>query len=369
MKTRVLQITPGMGVGGIPSVIRALCDYADGDRYEHTVLCLNYVGDTGDAMAAEGYRVDSLPERGRSPYLAFLTVAEYLRENRFDIVHTHNTQACMDGIPAAALSRVPLVIHTDHARLYPDKRRYIMAERLLFPVAHRVVGVSEHTTGCIRQHHGLSESRLVTIPNGIDGTRFEGERTKAVIRELGFEGSGPFLGVACRLVEQKALHNMIEALPAVREAFPDAQFLISGEGPLREMLERTAAERGVADAVHFLGVRHDMDRFLAALDVFVLPSDWEGLPMVVLEAMAAGCPIVASAVGGVPTAVRDGENGFTVPPADPAALARALLRLLGDEGLQASFSTETRRLFNERFTASAMASGYEELYARAGGRL
>lgn len=365
-KTRVLHITPGMGVGGIPSVIKTLFDYGDHDRFEYSVLCLNYVGDVGEQMIRDGYDVTLLDMENTSIYLGSLRVRDHLKAGNFDVVHTHNTEACIDGVSAAAWSRVPTIIHTDHARNYPDKLRYILAERLMFRFATKVVGVSDHTSECLVEHHRIDRRKLLTIPNGIDGKVFSGPRSRAFIEAEGLPHEDRYLGIACRLVDQKSIPDLLKAMSIIAPRIPDVRLLIVGQGPLRESLEASLPELGIEDRVHFLGVRHNMPELLAALDIFVLPSIWEGLPMVILEAMAAGCPIVATSVGGVPTAVRDGVNGLVVPSRRPDLFAEALEKALGDPELLERFSDETRRVFREDFSAERMTEKYEALYLGQG---
>lgn len=361
-KTRVLHISPSLGVGGISSVVRTLFDYGDHDRFEYSVLCLNYVGDIGEQMIEDGYEVSLLDMSNTSIYLGSLRIRDHLRKGNFDVVHTHNTEACIDGVSAAAWCRVPTIIHTDHAREYPDKLRYILAERAMFKLATRVVGVSEHTSECLVEHHRVDRRKLLTIPNGIDGKLFSGPRGRAFIEAEGLPTEDRYLGVACRLVDQKALPDLLEAMSIIAPRIPDVRLLIVGKGPLREPLEASLPALGLEDRVHFLGVRHNMPELLAALDVFVLSSTWEGLPMVILEAMAAGCPIVATGVGGVPTAVRDGVNGLVVPPSQPDRFAAALEEALSDTARLEGFGHEARRIFNERFSAESMTEKYEALY-------
>jgi glycosyltransferase involved in cell wall biosynthesis len=366
-RTRLLQITHDLHVGGLPRVVDTLCRTIDRSRFDVEVLCLRDVGPLGEALRADlGIPVHKLREDGDVPdRLAFMKIARFLRGRGFDVIHTHNTEPFVEGSLGGLLARVRTLVHTDHARPFPDKRRYMLAEWLMSQFAWKVVGVSDHTTSNLRRYEKIPSSKLVTIVNGIEGDRYDRAVDRpAVRRELGIPADAPVLGFASRLVEQKGLVHLLDALPAVRAAHPDVLLLVAGEGDQREMLESEVRDRGLVDVVRFLGVRLDIPSLLKVFDLHVLPSLWEGLPMIILESMAAGCPTVATSVGGVPTALQDGHTGRLVPPRDPHALAGAINDLLGDEARRRTLGEAARRTFDQRFTADIMARRYEALYLR-----
>jgi glycosyltransferase involved in cell wall biosynthesis len=359
-----MHVVPSLGVGGLEQVVAALCAATDPARFECSVLCLNSVGEIGERLRDEGYPVFDVGRKdGRPNYLAFMEAARVLRRERIDVVHSHNTQAFVDGSLGAKLAGVERIVHSDHARLFPDKRRWLFAEWIVSHFAHRVVAVSDHTAAELRRHVGIAARKLVTIPNGIVGDPFDRRvEPGAKRRELQLEGMGPVLGIGARLEAQKAHADLLEAVGILTREFPDLVLLICGDGSLAEDLKEQARRLGIERNVRFLGVRFDMPELLRAFDLYVLPSIWEGLPMALIEAMAAGCPIVASRVGGVPMAVIDGVTGTTVPPSQPAELARAVAELLRDPERMGLYARNGRRLFEERFTVDHMARAYEALY-------
>lgn len=366
-KTRLLQITHDLHVGGLPRVVDTLCRTLDHDRFDVSVLCLRDVGPLGEALREDlGIPVYKLRDNHDVPdRKAFLKVARFLRSRGFDVIHTHNTEPFIEGSLGALLAGVPTLVHTDHARPFPDKRRYMLAEWVVSQFAWRVVGVSEHTTDNLRRYERISPRKLVTVVNGIDGERYDADVDVAAARTaLDLPPDAPVLGFASRLEEQKGLTYLLQALPALLEVHPDLKLLVAGTGELAQPLADEARARGVDRAVRFLGVRLDIPTLLKVFDLHVLPSLWEGLPMIILEAMAAACPTVATAVGGVPTAVVDGENGRLVPPADPGALGTAILESLADRESLHRMGERARASFRERFTAETMARSYEALYLR-----
>jgi glycosyltransferase involved in cell wall biosynthesis len=282
------------------------------------------------------------------------------------VVHSHNTCAFIFGTLGARLAGVRTIVHTDHARAFPDRFRYMAAEYLLSHLVYRVVGVSAPTSEALHRYERIPRRKLVTVPNGIDRSRYTVALDRGQVRRaLGIAPEAPVIALAARLTEQKGLQYLLRALPAVIVRHPDVVLLVAGDGPLRPALEALAAELGVAPHVRFLGMRDDIAALLRASDVYALPSVWEGLPMAVLEAMAAGLPVVGSDVGGVGTAVEHQVTGLLVPKRDPARLAEALVAVLGDRVLRRRLGDEARRVFERRFTAEAMARAYEALYLRA----
>lgn len=365
-RLRLMQITHDLDLGGLQQVIYNLCRTLDRSRFDISILCLREKGLFANDVEALGIPVHLLEQKERgADYFAFLKVARVLRELRIDVVHTHNTQPFFDGTLGAILAGVRTVIHTDHARAFPDKLRYMIAEWAMAQYAYRVVGCSEHTSQQLMRYEKIPARKIVTIPNGIDGSRFElAIDRQAKRRELGIHEKGSVIGLAVRLSDQKGITFLLQAMPRILARHPDTTLLVAGDGDLRVELEREARELGIASRVVFCGPRKDIPELLKLLDLYVLPSKWEGLPMVILEAMAAGCPIVATDVGGNSTAVVDGVTGTLVPPLDSGALAEAIVRLLDTPDLLKAYAVNGKERFRDRFSAEIMARQYERLYLR-----
>jgi len=182
--------------------------------------------------------------------------------------------------------------------------------------------------------------------------------------ELGLNGKGPIIGLAARLVEAKGIGYLLRAMTDVVPLFPDISLLIAGDGPLQDELKRMSVDLGIEKCVLFTGPRLDIPELLQMFDIYILPSVSEGLPMILLEAMAAGCPIIATEVGGVPMAVHHGQNGSLVKPEDPKALSSEIIRLLSNKDMRERYSENGIRLAREEFSAEAMTRSYEKLYLR-----
>jgi len=209
---------------------------------------------------------------------------------------------------------------------------------------------------------GVARDDLRVIPNGRDLAAYRGASGDGIRVEFDVSSTASVVGTVGRLVKRKGHFDLLRAWPAIRKADPDAHLLIVGYGPERDALERLAADFGVADSIHFAGARDDVPELLNAMDIFVFPSHWEGLPGALQEAMAAGLPIVATRVTGTAELVSDGETGLLVPPEDPNALASATAQLLTDRTLARSLGDRAQTEAFEVYTLDRMVNKFEDLY-------
>ncbi|MHB1328111.1 MAG: glycosyltransferase [Gemmatimonadales bacterium] len=364
-RLRVMQVTQDLGVGGLERVVATLCHTMDRSQFEPSVLCLRETGALAPALEADGVPITVLeqPRDGRPDYFAYRQVAAAIRARQIDVLHTHNTQALLDGVLASFAGRRPRQIHTDHGRAWPDRLRYRVFEHLASRRVHAMVGVSEATTANLRRYEWIHRGKLHTILNGIDPTPFDTPLDRDVKRrELGAEGRFPLLGVAARLTDQKGHRFLLESVARLKDQFPSLLLLICGEGELEGDLRATTEALGIQDHVRFAGVRLDLHDILRVLDLFVLSSVWEGLPMVLLEAMAARCPIVSTAVGGIAAAFQNGVTASLVAPSDPGALADAIAALSADAERRKAQADAARAVFEASYSAAAMTRRYERLY-------
>ena len=343
-----------------------ICKTINGEKFDVSVLCLRTLGEFASELGEMGINVFQIPQsRKGADYLAFLEIAKLLKQEKIDVVHTHNTQPFTDGTLAALLSGVKTIVHTDHARSFPDKKRYMLAEWVMSNFAFKVVGVSGHTSNNLIKYEHISPRRIVTIPNGIDGSKFKidiDKKTKR--RELQINENGPVIGLGVRLSEQKGIKYLLQAMPEIINSFQDISLVIAGKGELESSLKRQAAALGIEKNVFFIGPRLDMPEILKLFDLYVLPSLWEGMPMVLLEAMAAGCPIVTTNVGGNPSVITHGVNGSLIEAENSELLAFEIIKVLSDTELRNQYIFEGSRTFSREFSADIMTRKYEALYLR-----
>ena len=359
-----MLITHDVALGGLQQVIVNICKTIDRSRFVPSVLCLRTMGDYAANIQQLGIPVHLLQQKKHGiDYCAFLKVAKLLKQERIDVIHTHNTQPFIDGTIGGILAGVKTIIHTDHAREFPDKRRYMFAEWFLSYFVHKVVAVSEHTARNLMSYEKISPKKITIIPNGIDGSAYSIALDKQKkCAELGITKKGPIIGIGVRLCEQKGITYLLRAMPELIKSFPECTLVIAGRGALEDTLKREASELGIQAYVKFLGMRLDIPELLQLFDVYVLPSNWEGIPMALLEAMAAGCPIVATDVGGVSAVITSEETGLLVKPKEPQEISRAIGRLLSDRQLSKKITQRAFETFKERFEARIMTRNYEKLY-------
>ncbi len=321
---------------------------------------------TAQGMADQGHvvlRVRALSFGGDLHLGAILGLARVLRDEKPDVVHAHDPHATAAGVLAARLGGRPRVVASRRVPLRLrgvfSRRKYLACDRLL-PVSRAVAH--------LLIEDGLPADRLTLIYEGVPDRLATAER-REVHEGLGFPSGSPVIGTVAALTEQKDHETLLLAMPRVLAAVPGARLVIVGEGKLRARLESRARERGLGDRCVFTGFRDDVDRLLAGFSLLCLTSRLEGLGTCLLDAMCFSRPIVASATGGIPEAVRHGETGLLFPVGDPSALAVALVALLRDEGRQERMGQAGRRRFEQTFTARRMVEETLRVYEDVCGSL
>jgi len=328
-----------------------------------------------ERLSQAGVRVSEVPTLVREvrPILdawALLALWRLLRRERPALVHTHTSKAGVVGRLAAWLAMVPVVIHTPHGHIFygyygaAASALIRLVERLLAKITDRIVTLTDRGAQEHVRCHIAGMEKFVTIHSGIDLAHFRSVQVDPAVKrkELGLPPDGAIVGTVGRLVPIKGLEWLLKAAPQVLAQFPQACFVIIGDGPLLGELRQLTSKLGIGLQVVFLGAREDVLECLAALDLFALPSLNEGMGRVLLEAMAVGCPVVATRVGGIPDIVADGTTGLLVPPRDDRALAEAILTLLRDRSRRAAYGEAARRHVDGRFDIETMVRNIERLY-------
>ena len=329
---RLLFVLTSPVRGGVEEVVLALLRRLDPGEFR---LGLAAPQRLLDAFAPDlaGVRVEAeavAVERPRDQ-AGLRRLSRFMRRFAPDVVNPHLFRTTAIAAPLARWHRAR-VVETYHGREgWRGGVAAFLPDRLLSRFVDRVIAVSEAARTFLIRGKGYAAGKITVVPNGRDLSVFRpGAAREGARKELGLDRAVPLVGVVGRLEEQKGHGYLLEAWPAVVGEFPDARLLLVGDGSLRDALEARARALGVADSLIFAGFRSDVPRFLDAMDVVCLPSLYEGMPLTAIEGSAMARPVVATAVDGTPEVVRDGRTGRLVPPADPAALGRALGDLLRD---------------------------------------
>lgn len=386
----VVRVIARLNVGG-PALHVINLSKGLARRYP-TVLVAGSV-DEGEAdlmnrAVEQGVVLHAVPELGRRvrPWqdaVAFVKLVRYLRRVRPRIVHTHTAKAGTLGRIAAVVAGVPVRVHTFHGHVFhgyfgPIATRLVLAvERLLARVTTRIVVISRRQADEVSEVYRICRrEKLAEIPLGLELSRFRRElwegAGKAFREELDARGR-PVISIVGRLVPIKNHELFLEMAGRLTREGKDCVFVIVGGGPLEVSLRERAATLEIADRVRFLGWRSEVEAVYAGSDVVVLTSLNEGTPVCLIEALAMGCPVVATEVGGVADVLEEGRLGRMVPSGDVRALARAVHELLDDPGLRKELGERGERLVPERYGVERllrdMAALYDDLLRQAPSRI
>jgi glycosyltransferase involved in cell wall biosynthesis len=370
-RLRVVHLIDQLNPGGAERFTMHVVARLDRERFDRTICSTRatgsfWPGDTRAEAMAEldeaGVRVLELNRKGRFDLAAWRPLLRKLRRERVQILHAHMFGSSVWGSLIAQLARVPVVVVHEHGMPFElDRSRMVLERHLLGRLADAYLAVSEPDRDKIIAR-GVPPERTYVLPNGIAAPKVDA--TKDVRAELGVDADAPVVGAVGLQRSEKAYDVLLRAAAKARESRPDLRVVLVGDGVMRGELERLTAELGMEDAVVFAGVRVDVPDVLRAFDVAVNSSHSEGSPLSVMEYMEAALPVVATRVGGVPGIVRDGVDGLLVPPADPDAMAAALLRLLADPETAAAMGRSGRERRRSEFDLDVTARRLGELYER-----
>ncbi len=372
---RLMHLVLNLRVGGLERVVVDLVRCLDRTRYRVEVCCLDEGGDLQREIESLGVPVTVLGMSQIGGGAVLGRLVEHMRANGTEVVNTHNVLAHKFGALAARCAGVAVVVHTKHGRNFvgrPFEHPKIQVYgHLLSWITDRIVAVSDDAREVCRRYELVPSRKLITIPNGVDVRRFEiAVDRQAVLRDLGVPAEARLVGNVARFVPEKDQATLLRAFARVAEASPRAFLLLVGDGPLMEAAQRLSQELRIAGRVRFAGRRQDVPEILGALDAFALSSVTEGTSISLLEAMAAGVPVVATAVGGNPALIADGVTGLLCPSRDPEGLAGRIVEVLRDpsraRAMAAAARAKVRAAYSLERTAAAYADLYQELLDRKG---
>jgi len=375
---RVVRVIARLNIGGPAIHATLLAERLDPARFTTTLVTGTEDASEGNYLALHGRQADVevIPDLGREirplrDVKTLRTLMAVIRRVRPHVVHTHTAKAGAVGRLAAILTGVPVVVHTFHGHVLrgyfsPAKTEvYRTIERGLARRTHRLLTVTDRVRDELIALGVGRADQYTTVPLGFDlAPLVQAERRRGELRaELGL-GDAPLVGIVARLVPIKAHEVFLAAAARIHAAQPAARFLVVGDGERRQALEQQVDVLGLRPVTHFLGWRADLDRLYADLDVVVLTSRNEGSPVALIEAMAAGVPVVSTAVGGVADVVADGTSGLLAAMDDDEAVARHVLTLLDDRDRAAAMGRNGRARVVATYSADRLVADIEALYDR-----
>ena len=362
-KTRVLYLSHAFMVGGAEEMVLNLVRHLP-SRFEPAVACIHEAGPIGEEIRRTGVPFSVM---GLTPGLSrpfdVLHLRNALQALAPTIVHTFLLTGSLYGRFAAMMTGVPIVIGTE-VNIYEKKRPlHARFERWLMKGTDAVVASAES----VKEHYvaqvGADPEKVEVIYNAVDWAQLQTSMTRDEFRaSVGVPGGVPMAGIIARLTEQKAHRVLFEAM--AQPELSALHLIVVGDGELRDDLRSRAESFGIHGRVHFLGARRDLGNILAAIDIFAMPSYWEGLPLSMVLAMGAGLPVVASRVAGIPEVVKDEVTGLLVDPGNRAQLARALARLMQDQSLRARLGEAAKAFVLPRFGIDGYVASIAGLYDR-----
>ncbi|MEA2295731.1 MAG: hypothetical protein QOE86_3370 [Solirubrobacteraceae bacterium] len=354
--------------GGAERLLTGIATHLPRDRFEVVVATTRPTdGPLLHAVLDAGLDHVALDRRHTLDPDSFRRLLALMRERQFDVLHAHKFGSNVWGTLFGRLARVPVVIAHEHTWSYEGRPvRRIVDGQFIGRYADAFVAVSTRDRDRMISVEGVPPDKIVLMPNAYIPR--PGVAVGDLRAELGLDASVPLVGTASVFRPQKALWVLLEAFARVLRSRPDARLVLAGGGPTEDALRRLAAERGIADSVHFLGYRQDMTGFLRAIDVAAMSSDFEGTPLLLFECMAHGTPLVATDVGGIRDVLEDGRSVSLVPRRDPVALAGAIEALLRDAARRdqmARAAAEQLPRYEIDQVAEEFAALYERLLARS----
>jgi glycosyltransferase involved in cell wall biosynthesis len=361
-RLRVCHVITGFDTGGAERVLLRTVQRLDPARFESLIVSLRGPGPLSLEAERTGVETIHLGMGRRPGPLTLWRLARLFRQRGVSVVHSYLYDASIASRVAGRLARVPVVLTSTRAPLEYLPRAAWWLDRLTARWCQRVIAVSRHTAEVSARVEGIPRSKIVVVTNGVDLERFRPRDSGSARARWGIPGDAFVVATVGRLSPEKGHELLLHALATVRNSIASLVCLLAGDGPLRGVLEQQVRALHLDSVCRFLGDVPEIEDVYAAAEVTVLPSVFEGMPNAVLESMAMGCPVIATAVGGSVELVREGETGLLVPPGDRGALAAALANLAGSPARRARMRVRSRETAENQHGIDRMIRSIEALY-------
>ncbi len=378
-RLNVLHIITQLELGGAQKSALYIVTLLDKRRYNLSLITSTDGILIPDVLNTPEINITFLPSLKRAvdplrDFITLLSLTMFIKDKKFDIVHTHSSKAGILGRWAAKLAGVPVILHTVHGWGFHHRqnslarRLFIFLERITAKITHRLIVVSQSDIKKGLDAGIATAHKYTLIRYGIPRQEFTNCKVdiQKKKKELGLKAGSPLVGMVACFKPQKAPQDFLKAAAIVQKKFAEAQFLLIGDGLLRGKLEGLRDRFGLKENLFFAGWRRDVAEIMSVLDVLVLTSLWEGLPIVLLEAMASALPVVATSTGGAQETVQNGINGFLVPCGDVEAMAQRINTLLKNKALARKMGQEGKRFLDSSFEVKYMVEKTDKLYQHLG---
>lgn len=354
-----MHIVLSLECGGLEKIAIELSAKLNSGTFNSCICCLDKFGEL--SVVAENKNVNVILVKrkpGKDLTLPF-RLARAFKKRSINLVHTHNLVPLLYGSLAAKIAGIPVVINTRHGR----ERKHIHST--IWNMNNALIAISKDAKNELLKWNTLPSEKVTVIYNGIDIDAYEsGSQPAEAKKDLHLNPADFVVGTVARLSPEKDQRTLLAAFLKVAGRIPGAKLVVVGDGILKNELTNYSRMLGIADKVRFLGFRADINKLLPAFDVFVLSSLTEGISLTLLEAMAAGIPVIATNVGGTPEIIDDGISGFLIPPNDAEEIEKKIITLFNNKELAARFSKSGRIKAKEKFSLNGMVDKYRILYKK-----
>ncbi len=364
-KIKVLHIIKSLGRGGAEKLLVETLSRHDHSRFEfHYIYFLPWKNQLVDDLRINGGTVTCYSARsGFGIFLRLFSLIAYIRKHKVDVIHSHLPVAGIVARFAGFLTRTP-VVYTEHNTWERYHRITYFVNKFTFRLQKKVIAVSREVSNSIFKHYKASKPQIEVVRNGVNVHHFEREsNSESIIRKLyNIADDAIVIGVSCVFRAQKRLDVWLEVASRLHKTFPDLHFIIVGDGVLRESIHRKAAALQTSSYVTFAGLQTDMKPYLEAMDMYMMTSEFEGLPVGLLEAMSMGCVPACTSAGGIGEIITDGENGAIVPVDQPHKLYDKICELILQPEKMDSMKAAARLTVVSQFDIDTMVRSIEDIY-------
>ena len=360
-----------LGVGGLENGLINLINQMPADKYRHMIICLKGSTQFRERLQRKDVKIIDLQKKDGQDWSSFISLYKILKQYKVDIIHTRNLAAIEYQIPAF-LARVKYRVHSEHGwdTFDPEgnNKKYQLLRRLISPLIKVFIPLSLHLQSYLIEKVGIAEQKITRICNGVDTKKFHPSKIKQHVVDcpLPFDKNTVIIGTVGRMHGVKDQLTLVRAFISLLKVHPEligkVNLILIGEGPLKKEAMDLLESSQLTEYTWLPGEREDIADIMRSLDIFVLPSQAEGISNTILEAMATGLPVIATAVGGNTELVKDGETGLLVPPSDPATMADALLTLIEDKQKRQQQGEQSYQRVLANFSIQAMVDKYTDVY-------